>query len=332
MANAAIRIATAGPAQINTTLQLPGEISFNQDRTAHIVPRVTGVVEKVNVDLGAQVKRGQVLATIASTALSELRSALQTAQRRLELARETYAREKKLWEEKISAEQDFLQARKELQEAQIEVANAQEKLKALGVVNTSGALNRYELRAPFDATVVEKDISMGETVKEDAEVFTLSDLSTVWADIVVPAKDLNRVRVGKDVVVRATAFKSEATGEISYIGSLLGQQTRAATARVTLNNPDLAWRPGLSVNVAVTDEEASVPVAVQTDAVQTLEDKPVIFLRVPGGFVPQPVKLGRSDGKVTEVLAGLISGVPYASEGSFIIKSELGKASVEHSH
>src|SRR5690606_19145841 len=172
LATSAITVGTAGPAQVNTNLQLPGEIHFNQDRTAAIVPRVTGIVEKVSVDLGQQVKRGQVLATIASAELSELRSTLHTAERRLELARETYAREKKLWEEKISAEQDFLQARKELREAEIAVANAREQLKALGVVNNSGALNRYELRAPFDGMIVKKDISMGEAVKDDAEVFT----------------------------------------------------------------------------------------------------------------------------------------------------------------
>src|SRR5690606_1131741 len=90
LATSAIAIATSGSAQINTNVQLPGEIHFNQDRTAVIVPRVNGVVEKVSVDLGQQVRRGQVLATIASAELSELRSSLQTAERRLELARETY--------------------------------------------------------------------------------------------------------------------------------------------------------------------------------------------------------------------------------------------------
>ncbi|MGJ7582984.1 efflux RND transporter periplasmic adaptor subunit, partial [Variovorax sp. RHLX14] len=133
-------IESAGPARIRTSLQLPGEIKFNEDRTAHVVPRVAGVVDSVSADLGQEVKRGQVLAVLSSPSLSEQRSALQSAQRRLELARSTYEREKKLWEEKISPQQDYLQAQQAMQEAQIAVANANQKLLALGATPGSSAL------------------------------------------------------------------------------------------------------------------------------------------------------------------------------------------------
>jgi len=331
--SAGIGIDKATPARIRTSSQLPGEIRFNEDRTAHVVPRLTGVVESVPANLGQPVKRGQVLAVIASTGLSELRSELLAAQRRLALARSTYTREKQLWQEKISAEQDYLAAQQTLREAEIAVANAQQKLVALGASATgTGSLNRYEIRAPFDGIVVEKHIALGEAVKEDASIFTLSDLSSVWAEIVVPAKDLNVVRVGEKVVVRATAFDSTAEGQISYVGALLGQDTRTAKARVTLPNPKMAWRPGLFVNVDVVSGETEVPVSVLADAVQTVEDKPVVFVRVKDGFTAQPVKLGRADGKRVEVIDGLKAGTAYAASGSFVLKAELGKGSAEHSH
>ncbi|WP_334169907.1 efflux RND transporter periplasmic adaptor subunit [Zoogloea sp.] len=331
--SAGIGIDKATPARIRTSSQLPGEIRFNEDRTAHVVPRLTGVVESVPANLGQPVKRGQVLAVIASTGLSELRSELLAAQRRLALARSTYTREKQLWQEKISAEQDYLAAQQTLREAEIAVANAQQKLVALGASATgTGSLNRYEIRAPFDGIVVEKHIALGEAVKEDASIFTLSDLSSVWAEIVVPAKDLNVVRVGEKVVVRATAFDSTAEGQISYVGALLGQDTRTAKARVTLPNPKMAWRPGLFVNVDVVSGETEVPVSVLADAVQTVEDKPVVFVRVKDGFTAQPVKLGRADGKRVEVIDGLAAGTAYAASGSFVLKAELGKGSAEHSH
>jgi cobalt-zinc-cadmium efflux system membrane fusion protein len=111
---AAIGIQKATPAKIKTAAQLPGEIRFNEDRTAHVVPRLAGVVESVPANLGQTVKRGQVLAVIASTGLSEQRSELLAAQKRFSLAKSTYEREKKLWEEKISAEQDYLQAQQTL--------------------------------------------------------------------------------------------------------------------------------------------------------------------------------------------------------------------------
>ena len=331
--SAGIGIDKATPARIRTSSQLPGEIRFNEDRTAHVVPRLTGVVESVPANLGQPVKRGQVLAVIASTGLSELRSELLAAQRRLALARSTYTREKQLWQEKISAEQDYLAAQQTLREAEIAVANAQQKLVALGASAAgTGSLNRYEIRAPFDGIVVEKHIALGEAVKEDASIFTLSDLSSVWAEIVVPAKDLNVVRVGEKVVVRATAFDSTAEGQISYVGALLGQDTRTAKARVTLANPKMAWRPGLFVNVDVVSGETEVPVSVLADAVQTVEDKPVVFVRVKDGFTAQPVKLGRADGKRVEVIDGLKAGTAYAASGSFVLKAELGKGSAEHSH
>ncbi|MNR76017.1 Cobalt-zinc-cadmium resistance protein CzcB [compost metagenome] len=330
---AGISLQLADAAHIKTALVLPGEIQFNEDRTAHVVPRLAGVVQSVPANLGQQVKKGQVLAVIASTGLSEQRSELFAAQKRLSLAKLTYEREKKLWQEKISAEQDYLQAQQVLHETEIAVQNARQKLAALGAdAGSSSAFNRYEIRAPFDGIVVEKHISLGEAVKEDANIFTLSDLSTVWADIAVPAKDLNAVRVGEKVTVKASAFDSSATGTVAYVGSLLGVQTRTANARVTLANPQGTWRPGLFVNVEIVSHEVQVPVAVAVDAIQTINDKPVLFIKVADGFVAQEVTTGRSDGKRVEIVKGLKAGSAYAASGSFVIKSELGKAGAEHAH
>jgi cobalt-zinc-cadmium efflux system membrane fusion protein len=330
---AGITLATAQPANIRTTVELPGEIAFNADRTAHVVPRLAGVVEEVKANLGEQVKKGQVLAVIASTDLSERRSELAAAQKRLALAQVTHDREKQLWEEGISAKQDYLEAEQVLREAELAVANAREQLQALGSdAGKPGALSRFEVRAPFDGMIVEKDITLGETVSADAPIFTVSDLSTVWADIIVPAKDLGAVRVGSPAVVEATAFDSRAEGTVSYVGSLVGQQSRAAKARVTLPNPGGIWRPGLFVNVRVLAGEAKVPVAIKPDALHTLEEQPVVFVRTDHGFLAQPVVPGRRDGEAVEIAQGLESGTPYALENSFVIKSELGKGSAEHSH
>ncbi len=328
-----VTIRTAGPAQINSTLQLPGEIRFNEERTAHVVPRLAGVVESVSANLGQQVKKGQVLAVIASSQLSDHRSELLSAQKRLSLAQVTYEREKKLWQDKISAEQDYLQAQQTLREAEIAVQNARQKLIALGAnINMQGNLNRYELRAPFDGMVVEKHIALGESVKEDANIFTVSDLSTVWAEIIVSAKDLGIVRVGANATVKATAYESKAEGKISYVGSLFGEQTRTAKARITLANPQLAWRPGLFVNVDVVSNQVEVPLAVSIDAIQDINNKPSIFVKTENGFIAQPVLTGRKDDERVEIIQGMKAGTSYAATGSFVLKAEQGKSSAEHEH
>jgi cobalt-zinc-cadmium efflux system membrane fusion protein len=332
---AGVTLAAAAPAAIKVAITLPGEIRFNEDRTAHVVPKLAGVVTSVHAELGQNVKQGQVLAVIASSGLSEQRSELLSAQRRFALASTTFEREQRLWQDKISAEQDYLQAKQAMHEAEIAVRNARQKIDALGTgaaADASGNLNRLELRAPFDGVVMEKHLALGEAVKEDANVFTISDLSSVWAELAVPPKDLNRVRVGETVMVKASAFEAQASGKITYVGSLLGEQTRTAKARVALANPDRSWRPGLFVNVEVLSGQADAAVVVSTEAIQTVEDKPVVFVKVAGGFRAQPVVVGRSDGKLTEVLQGLQAGAQYASAGSFVLKAELGKDSAEHAH
>jgi len=298
-----------------------------------VVPQVAGIVESVSANLGQKVKKGQVLAVISSSAVSEQRSDLLNAEQRLSLARSAYQREKHLWEQKISAEQDYLQAQAALREAEVAVRNAQQKLRAIGATGTSsGNLNRYEIRAPFDGIVVEKHLGLGEAVREDANAFLISDLSSVWAEIIVSPKDMQVVRVGEKVVVRATAFDASAEGKISYVGSLIGEQSRTAKAHVVLPNIGDLWRPGLFVNVEVVSAETQVPVAVAADAIQTVEGKNVVFVRDADGFVAKEVRLGRSDGKSVEIISGLDAGTGYAATGSFAIKAELGKGSAEHSH
>lgn len=327
-----IVVATIGPAKIQTRSDLPGEIRFNEDRTAHVVPRVAGVVEAVPANIGQQVKRGEVMAQISSTTLSDQRSELATAQRRREAAQVTYEREKKLWEEKISAEADYLQAQVTLREADIAVSNARQKLAAIGASASSSQLNRFDIRAPFDGTVVEKHLTLGEAVTESTSAFTVADLSTVWAELVVAPKDLAMVRVGQRVEVSSTAFSEKVDGTISYVGSLLGEQTRTARARVTLQNPRGAWRPGLFVTVGVLGSEENVALGVPSDAVQTIDDRPTLFKVIPGGFEAIEVKVGRSDGKTSEIVDGLKPGDQIAVGNTFVLKSELGKSGASHDH
>lgn len=330
--SAGIELAVAAPRSMSTSVTFPGEIRFDEDRTTHVVPRVGGIVEEVKVDLGQSVKKGQVLAVIASQQISDQRAELNAAQRRLELARLTMQREKKLWEDKISAEQDYLLARQAYQEADISYANGRQKLSAIGASLKSSAGNRYELIAPFDSMVVEKHLAIGEVVNDTTSAFTLSDLSRVWATFGVAPKDLNKVVVGRAVTVSAPDLNAQVEGRISYVGNLLGEQTRAAAVRVVLANPEGAWRPGLFVSVDVTADKANAAVSLPESAIQSVEDKPSVFVRNAEGFELRPVKVGRRDGGYVEILQGLTAGTQVAAAGSFILKSELGKGSAEHSH
>jgi cobalt-zinc-cadmium efflux system membrane fusion protein len=160
-------------------------------------------VESVSANLGQIVKKGQVLAVLASPALSEQRSELMAAQKRLSFARTTYEREKKLWEEKILRRAGLPAGSTGAARGRnCRCQRAAEAHRHWCQCGCGWQANRYVLRAPFDGMIVEKHIALGEAVKEDGQVFTISDLSTVWAEISVPAKDLARVRVGEKVTIR----------------------------------------------------------------------------------------------------------------------------------
>ena len=329
---AGIQLAKAQPRQISTLLSLPGEVRFDEDRTSHIVPRAAGVVESVKVNLGQKVKQGELLAVIASQQISDQRSELAASERRVELARTTFQRERQLWQDKISAEQDYLLARQTLQEAEIALNNARQKMNALSGSAVLAGGNRYELRAPFAGVVVEKHLGVGEVVSETSAAFTLSDLSQVWVTFGVFPKDLNKVQVGKPVKVSSTEMGTDVMGTVAYVGNLLGEQTRTATVRVSVANPDDSWRPGLFVAVQVATDTYSAAVTVPVEAIQTVEDKPSLFVRTAEGFATRHVELGASENGFVEVRQGLEAGAQVAAVGSFVLKSELGKASAEHAH
>lgn len=336
--NAGIAVVAAGPARIRSVRQLQGEIQFNQDRLVRVIPRLAGVVTIARRNLGDRVRRGDVLAVLESQALGDLKSEYYAARQRLALARTSAEREKRLWEEKISPEQDYLASRQALAEVEIAHRNAAQKLAALGAPEgaageaDSANLARLEIRSPIDGVVIEKRVATGEAVAAEANIYVVADLSTVWAEVTLYPADLAAVKLGQKVTVRAAGLETSAEGVIAYVGSLLGEQTRTAKARITLANPGERWRPGLFVTADVVQEEREVPLAVPVEAIQTLRDSQVVFARFGDVFEARPVELGRSDAKLVEIVSGLAPGQQVAAANSFILKADLGKAGASHDH
>ena len=331
-----IKIMTAGPEVIKPSIKLPGEIIFNHHNIVQVVPRIPGVVISVARHVGQQVKKDEVLAVIESPMLAELHSQYLIAQKRFHLAQKTFKREKKLWEEKITAKQDFLTAQEMLGEADTIFNLTTVKLRALGVdpkSNYSGKnLALFEILAPISGLIISKEIAQGKTLKQDQEIFTIADVSTVWTTLTAYPKDLNIIEIGQKVLVNATAFNVEGEGEITYISALIGKRTRTAAVRVELDNKNGEWRPGMFVNARIETEEIQVPVTISMDAIQTVRNEPVAFGRYGEYFEMRPLELGRNDEKTVEVIKGLAAGEQYAAGNSFILKAELGKDETSHDH
>lgn len=339
--SAGIVVASVGPRLMQTVIELPGEIKADATREAHVVPLLPGVVLRVHKKAGDRVRRGEVMAVLNSRELADAKVAFIESSHHVEFTRGALEREDGLWKKKISAERDYLQARREAEEAELAEDLAAQKLIALGVPASSlpgiaaeprDSLPRYEIRSPLEGTVVDRDVTMGEAVSADQLIFTVADLSAVWVEVSVNARDLGAVRQGQEAVVASTDLGTEATGRIDFIGRVVGAETRAATARLSLPNPSGQWRPGLFVTVTLVREQTTVPIAVSVDAIQTFRDWQVVFVKYGDWFEARPLELGRSDGTWVEVLGGLPAGVQYASKNSFAIKAEIGKLGATHDH
>jgi cobalt-zinc-cadmium efflux system membrane fusion protein len=336
-----IEVGTAGPGKLQISLSFPGEIVANADRLAHIVARVPGVVSKVRKNLGDHVRGGEVLAVLESRELADTKAAFLAASERNELAQANFTREESLWKKKISSEQEYLEAKRARAEARIELRSAEQKLHALGfsdeyLAQLPGhpdiAFTRYELLAPFNGTVIEKHITLGEVLQDDTEAFIIADLSSVWVNLSVYEKDLSLVREGQPAVISVGKGIPDARGEISYLGPVVDEQTRTALARVVLPNTDGRWRPGLFVTGKILVDDLTVPLLVPKSALQTLEDKISVFVATEEGFEPQPVMIGRTNETHVEVTSGLTPGQRYVKQGGFTLKAQLSKGAFGEGH
>lgn len=202
----------------------------------------------------------------------------------------------------------------------------------LATIESNWSLQPFELRAQLAGTVIAKDVSPGEFVSNDRELFQLADLSTVWVDLDVFRRDFARLRVGQAVQIDAGDGSPPVASTLAYLSPIGAVNTQTLLARAVLPNPDRSWRPGLFITAEVEVGASEVPVAVAAEALQRIRDWDVVFLAAGDLFEAQPVELGRRDGAHVEITEGLAAGQRYVAAGSFILKAEAGKSGATHDH
>jgi len=181
----------------------------------------------------------------------------------------------------------------------------------------------YPLRAPFDGTVIEKHLTLGEKHSDDSDAFTVADLSSVWVNIAVYQKDLTYVKNGMSVTVSVGGGMPSMEGAVSYVSPIVDEKTRTALARVVLPNPDGQMRPGLFVSAEISIGQEGATVVIPKSAVQRMGEKPVVFVDTTEGFKPAPVSLGRSNESLIEIVSGLAAGQRYVAHGAFELKAKI---------
>ena len=201
----------------------------------------------------------------------------------------------------------------------------------LATVESNESLKSYPVVASLSGVVTQRNANVGEQTGDRA-LFVIGDYSTVWVDLSVFPADLSKVRVGQSVRIVNRDRSITGEGRIITVFPVGSSTNQTTTARVLLDNPDRQWVPGHFVTAEVVLSETEVPTAIRDEAIQIVEDQPVVFVEGDEGFEARPVTLGRSDGQVSEVMSGLQVGEAYVSTNSFTLKSELGKEDAEHGH
>ena len=205
------------------------------------------------------------------------------------------------------------------------------KGQALASVESNESLSVYTVSSPTDGVVLTRNTNVGN-VAGDAPIFTIADLSNVWAEFHVFPRDLGKVQEGQMVRVHTLEDGRQIEAPISMLLPTADPLSQTVIAVVTIPNAKNAWRAGMSVEGDVHIAEKQVPLAISKEAVQRMEDNTVVFVKEGDDYEMRPVKLGKSDGKMVEVREGLKAGEHYVSQGSFIVKADIGKSEAGHDH
>jgi len=207
-----------------------------------------------------------------------------------------------------------------------------EKGALLAKVESNQSLTVYELKAPIAGTVIDRQVALGEHVGEQKPAFTIADLSTVWIDFSVHRRDLKRVAVDSVVFVDAEDGGSPIETKIGYISPVGNSDTQSGLARATVKNEGLRLRPGLFVTGRLMLSEKPASIVVKSSALQTIDNRTVVFVRNGDKFETRDVEIGERDPEHVEITFGLLEGDIYAAKNSFVVKAEIGKGSAAHEH
>ena len=334
---AGIVVAPVSIGDSGTEMRLPGVVEPNGYRQVTVTPLVAGRVSAVSTELGARVRRGQVLAQIDSPELAEAQTKYASARAMLDAHDWELQRTEKLVVIGAASRQELERIHAEHAAQSAEVQSARSRLEVLGVpaptiegLRSGSSVNTTaSVRAPINGVVTVRSANVGLNVDQTTPMFTVVDLSIVWITADVYETDFSRVRVGGEATITTAAYPGQSLrGRISYIDPQVSTDTRTGRIRVEVPNPQGELRIGMYTDVVVGRASgvsgAAVPV-IPRAAVQNIGDRTVVYLADPkdhGRFTEREVRLGQPAGEQVEVVSGVQTGDAIATQGSFFLRAE----------
>jgi cobalt-zinc-cadmium efflux system membrane fusion protein len=329
--------------RIDSRLRLTGEIQLDLTRVVEISSAGSGRVERIKRVLGDTVEAANVLASIQSSEFGRAQADFLEALTKRDLAQEVFERERRLSEQKIGSEADFLVAQQQLAAAEATAAATRkrlelfglsdEKLEALAGAGAAARFGQLILTTPIDGTVIEQNIVRGQLIDPADVLYRVADLSHVWVWCNVYEPDFAALHQRMETPgavsaeIRVEGFPGETfSATVDMVDSRLDRDTRTLRVRLSVENPQGKLKPGMFVTAFISAGEALPVLHVPETAVLSDEREHFVFVRLSDEFwVRRDVQVGPADNGAVQVHAGLAGGETVASGGAFMFKSEVLK-------
>lgn len=294
---------------------------------AVLTARAAGAVSRIDKRLGEPVRAGEVLALVESREAAQIAAARSTAAAKADLARKVFARERRLYELKVSPRQDMEAAQAELAAAE---ADARSAAAAMGSAAVSRDGRHVLVASPIGGRITAVAASLGAFVQPETELFRVTDPSRLQVEAAVTSADAQRVRPGDAAVIEVGNGETR-KAVVRSVTPGVDPETRSATVVLAPAGNAEGLQPGQTVRARITvgGGGGSGGIVVPGDAVQSIEGREAVFVRTPQGFRVQAVTLGQRSAGRAEIAAGLKRGDVIAVKNAFLLKAELGKGGEE---
>lgn len=354
-----IRVGPVGTTSIAAELVLPGALTVNENRTAKVAPLVAGQITAVQVDMGSRVAEGQTLATMNSPEYTRAQTQFLQAFAQAELSRKDFERAQTLRESRAIEEREFLRRQAVYEQHLADRRAAEVFLHSLGI----GENRMRELEAAVDVTlppddhravdpplavrtpvsgvVVERDAVLGDHVEAGRVIFTVSDLTSLWARLDAYEDQATLLQSGAEVMIQSSLFPDrDFPGRVTFVADQVDEELRTVRVRAEVPNPDGLLKPNMFIQGLIRvlgDGEGRM--VVPSDAVQLLEGHHVVFVLMPEEPGESHIVIRAVDVEPGETLSigrtiesGLDGSETIVVGGAFDLKAELTKGAGGHAH
>ncbi|MGB6598183.1 MAG: efflux RND transporter periplasmic adaptor subunit, partial [Candidatus Acidiferrum sp.] len=311
-----VQVVSVEKAALPRVLRLTGAVAYNAFKTTPVFAAIGGPVHELFVTPGETVHAGQPLLTVNSPDYSAARSAYLKARTAFLLADKFYTRAQDLFSHGAIAESDFQTAESTRSQAQADLQASEDALRVLGITDPESlekippkTTSQIPVLAPVSGEIVERLVGPGQLLQAGAtQVFTISDMSTVWVLVNVYQDEVADVHPGDSVEITTDAYPDTFHGKISYIASALDPNTRTLQARIVTENPGKKLKKDMyvtaSVNAGAIANALTVPDA---SVLRDTENQPFVYVQdsaKQNEFARRSVQLGDSHAGRTQITGG----------------------------